>query len=191
MPTKPTSSTWTIRFKHHRTTILLHIDPQQTFSTIRADLLKAISDTNPNGTFNNQTIPRNPDNVLLARPIDPNDLTYGWELLQRSDGDDDSGLSGKGKGKGKAGVSATGGKARKENRFEDCPQGAGLKDGSVVAFKFKSTEDAGWQAVDGEGEDEDIAIPTEEWDVVVPSMEETYGDQDAMEQDVGDEGAVV
>ncbi|KAH9828044.1 hypothetical protein Tdes44962_MAKER02594 [Teratosphaeria destructans] len=183
---KPTSKTWTVRFKHHRTTVLLHVDPLQKLSSVRAELLKAVQQTCPNGKLDGHTIPTNEADILLARPSDINNLSLGWDPLQH-DPDLDAALTeaDTGKGKGKASVSAAPGKSGK-SQVTDSVQGAGLRDGGVVAFKFRSEGDGGAQAVD-EGvdvEDEDrldgetlVGEPvTERWDVVVPSMEEIYGD---------------
>ncbi|KAK3073335.1 hypothetical protein LTR53_005183 [Teratosphaeriaceae sp. CCFEE 6253] len=190
----PTRHTWILRFKQHRTTILLHVDPLQKLSAVRAELLKAIQQTNPSGLLNGRAVPESAQDILLARPADSNDLSLGWEPigegseggLDRTPKDD-----AKGKGKGKAAVGPTlSAKAGGKTDATDSPQGVGLRDGGVVAFKFRSEsvakggdavidigEDGDEKALDGEtlvGE----ARP-EKWDVVVPTMEETYGDEGA------------
>ena len=45
----PPPRTWCLRFKLNRTTILLHVDAQQPFASIRAELLSALRATNPSG----------------------------------------------------------------------------------------------------------------------------------------------
>ncbi|KAK4542852.1 hypothetical protein LTR36_006041 [Oleoguttula mirabilis] len=189
---KLNSTTWTLRFKHHRTTILLHVDPLQSLSSVRAELLKAVQQTCRDGQLNGQSIPDSETDVLLARPVDINDLTAGWEPLDRDDDlatalEEEKSSS---KGKGKAGISKT-----KPAKLTDCPQGAGLRDGGVVAFKFKlraqpaaaerdaveDSDDEEWEKLDGEtlvGE-----ADAEKWDVVVPTMEETYRDEEEGEED--------
>jgi hypothetical protein len=80
-------------------------------------------------------------------PIDKNDLTQGWvalEIARMQNGDGES----------------VGGKGDKMN---ETPKGAMLRDGGVLAFKFR----------EGGDEEEDDG----EWDVVVPSYEE-LGSQD-------------
>lgn len=67
-----------------------------------------------------------------------------------------------------------------------------MREGSIVAFKFKNDEEMNGPSNDGD--DDEIAVAEEDmsrqmWDVVVPTMENTYGD--TMEEDIGDEGAVV
>lgn len=64
-----------------------------------------------------------------------------------------------GKGKGKA-------KGVKRGAGADCPKGAGLKDGAVLAFRW-----------DGEG------MRGSEWEVQIASFEDAYGVQN--ESDVG------
>ncbi|KAK3052990.1 hypothetical protein LTR09_006054 [Extremus antarcticus] len=189
MPTAPTPRTWTLRFKHHRSTILLHIDPIQTLPSIRRDLLAALTQTNPTGTFNTHTLPQNPDEILLAKPVDINDLSLGWETLA-STSTTDSETSGKGKGKASSTASSV---TKGKNSLQDCPQGAGLRDGGVVAFKFKGQGGDEGGVRDTQEEDEDEIVVAEEdrgprrelWDVVVPTLEETYGDQMDEEEDEG------
>lgn len=190
MPIQPNPRTWTLKFKHHKTTIVLHVDPLQTFTSIKAELLKAISDSHSSRSLNGSAIPKNPNEILLAKPLEPNDLSLGWQqiILSNEDGDDDGDSTGK--GKGKAGVVT--GRAPAKNQLKECPQGAGLREGSIVAFKFKNDEEMNGPSNDGV--DDEIAVAEEDmsrqmWDVVVPTMENTYGD--TMEEDIGDEGAVV
>nr|POE92365.1 hypothetical protein CFP56_70436 [Quercus suber] len=162
--------TWTLRFKHHRSTIILHVDPLQKFPLVRAELLKAIQQTNVGGQLNGVDVPSDCDAILLAKLKDNNNLRSGWEQLEKNDEDlfADDDMKGKGKAKAPA-------KSSNKSAVRDCPQGAGLRDGSMVAFKFKSEAQA-----EGNGilDDEPFLSEPETWDVVIPSMEETYGDQD-------------
>jgi hypothetical protein len=87
-----------------------------------------------------------------------------------------------GKGKETAAVAAKHASARSVN---DCPQGAGLRDGGAVAFRFRLKEEKArrQRLMDGELDVDEIAkegmgIDDSEWDVIVPTMEETYGDED-------------
>lgn len=174
MPTKPTPQTWTLRFKTHKTTLFLHIDKTQTFASIKTELLAALQETQVkpphNGTLNGVPIPENADDILLARPVDFNDLEAGWESLEDL-GDEDiitDEVTPKAKGKGRSSVSNTGG-------FRECPLGAGLRDGCVVAFRFRSEDDE----VDEDGE-MDVTGKGKgrcgKWDVVVPSYDDVYGE---------------
>lgn len=186
----PNSRTWTLRLKHHKTTILLHVDPIQKLSSLRADLLLALQQTNPSGELNSHPIPHNADDIILAKPIDINDLSQGWERLeQKTSFAEDADGGSTGKGKGKAAVTATPGKGKAaavtagaNGKLLDCPQGAGLRDGGIVAFRFSSEE----VRQDGTEEDDfamleqDQRGEAEKWDVVVPTIEETYAEQDTM-----------
>lgn len=185
----PNSRTWTLRFKHHKTTILLHAEPIQKLSSIRADLLAALQQTNPSGELNGQKIPQNPDDIILARPADINDLSQGWERLEQKApfADEANDSDAKGKGKGKAITSTPGsgaGKTKAGAQMKDCPQGAGLRDGSIVAFKFRS-EDR--ELRESEAEDDFVMLDEDRegvegrdgFDVVVPTIEETYAEEDA------------
>lgn len=157
----PSSRTWTLRFKHNTRTVLLEVDPLQKLSDVRAELLHALVETNPDGTFNGKEIPKNADHIQLGSANDRNDLSKGYTSLSS----DFEQIEESGKGKGKA----TAGKAKPgSSSAKDCPQGVGLKNGDIVAFKF-----AGDDGVPG---DEDEIL--EQWDVVVPSIEETYREDD-------------
>ena len=179
----PTSRTWTLRLKHNKTTILLHADPIQTLTSLKSDLLIALRDTHTSGTINGHQIPQNADDVILAKPVDINDLTQGWERLSAGAKSAENGSDAKGKGKATATAGANG---KASAKMTNCPQGAGLRDGGVVAFKFRSEEEADGREGVGEGGDEDIAVLEEdrgpldeEWDVVAPTIDEAYAEQDA------------
>ena len=177
---EPTPRTWTLRFKHQRTTVLLHVDPLQKFPSVKTDLLKAIKDSHPNGKLNGLSVPDSADEVKLAKPKDPNDLRAGWQTLEPQLGlvAEDEGSA---KGKGKAAASSTSKLSKNGAAAQDCPQAAKLRDGAVIAFKFKASKDEEWEKVGKYGE-EDEAIEVAEddaeevWDVVVPTVEETYGE---------------
>lgn len=170
----PTPRTWTLRFKQQRTTILLEVDPLQKFSDVRTELLQALEETNPSGKLNGQDIPKNPDHIKLGRAVDRNHLNLGYTSIDKSA---EEGAASTGKGKGKSNVAASAKSAA--GQLKDCPQGAGFRNGDIVAFKF----------TDG-GDDEEEDELAERWDVHVPTMEETYGTEDAQDEGLGleDEG---
>ncbi|KAF9690693.1 hypothetical protein EKO04_011487 [Ascochyta lentis] len=115
----PTPSTWTLRLKSHRTTILLHIDPLTPFAKIKSTLYTALLETGLQATSNGPTIalPSSPEEIKLGRPIDALDASQGFEMgeweddsaVSFSDGDgegvggDEGKVKGKGKGKAKGG----------------------------------------------------------------------------------------
>ncbi|KAF2163737.1 hypothetical protein M409DRAFT_25921 [Zasmidium cellare ATCC 36951] len=172
--TEPTPRTWTLRFKHHRTTLLVEVDPLQHLSEVRAELLQALDETNPSGELNGQQIPKNPDQIQLGRAVDRNNLNLGYVTIEKDE--EGSEASGKGRGKSTAGSGTKSSAAQ----MKECPQGAGLRNADVVAFKFKNGDQDGGEGVEG----------AEKWDVKIPTMEETYGDEDG-QQDEGiglDEG---
>lgn len=191
-PITPNSRTWTLRLKHHKTTILLHADPIQKLSSLRAELLLALQRTNPDGTLNGHTIPQSADDIILAKPVDINDLSQGWERLERKapfadDTDGDVGSKGKGKGKASAVTATPGakGKGSANSKTTDCPQGVGLRDGGIAAFRFRSEQEG--QVRKGEADDEFVMLEEDQqglgaegevWDVVVPTIEETYAEED-------------
>lgn len=175
VPTPPTPHTWTLLLKHHRSTLLLHVDPLQSFFSIKTELLRALHETHsssrlPTGT----SIPHSVSDVIFGEPVDVHDLSRGWKRIggDKEEEDDEDVLGDMyGAGSRKKGKVAAGKKASASGSMpDDCPVACGLKDGSVLAYKFRD------ETPDG---DEELGIGGEEkWDVVLPSYE------DAGEEDV-------
>lgn len=198
----PPPRAWCLRFKLNRTTIVLHIDALQTLASVRAELLSALQATHPDGIFRGKSregatveypLPASAEDIALAKRADINDPNAGWESI----GDDleeglifDEDVSGKGKGKAGAsgGTSRSAGKNSASSKgVNDCPQGAGLRDGAVVAFRFRLPEEKArrQRLIEGSLDVDEIAKDgmgdDTAWDVIMPTMEETYGDEDAAE----------
>ena len=184
----PSPQTWTLRLKSHKTTILLHVDPLNTFSTIKSYLYDALQDT---GLRNHETgqsidLPSSPDEIQLGRPLNINDAHEGfqlgeWEYAPADEEDD----TGKGKGKAKAGKKVNGAATTGIANLKDCPKGAGLKDGAVLAFRWAG--DGTWDGVD-DGMDVDNSSGRggkagDMWGVKLASFEDAYGVDN--ETDVG------
>ncbi|KAF3051282.1 hypothetical protein E8E11_010909 [Didymella keratinophila] len=149
---QPTPSTWTLRLKSSRTTVLLHIDPLTPFSAIKASLLTALRETGftTSSAGAATTLPSTPSAIQLGRPQDPLDPKSGFVLGEWEEDNDedvaiDEGKNSKGKGKKGSG--------------RDCAKGAGLKDGAVLAFRWEGLEGAEEQG----------------WGVEIASFEDAYG----------------
>jgi hypothetical protein len=170
-PVVPNPRSWTLRFKNGKSTIMIEVDPLQSLSDIREELLAAIQHTHTDGTLNGHDIPQNPDEIKLGIPVNVNDLKEGWIALERQDVDDGDAAP-TGKGKGKASVAAS---VRKPGAasLKACPQSVGMRDGGLVAFKFASEDEV------TEVEADDFAIAEEKWNVDVPTMESTYDNEEA------------
>ncbi|PNS13913.1 hypothetical protein CAC42_1404 [Sphaceloma murrayae] len=133
MPTTGTPQTWTLLFKYQTSTILLHAARDQTFTSLKSDLLSALRATSRDDHFAGLPIPSDPSEVHLGKPLDAADLSKGWETVEPTEEDEEmeeameqlDGARGKGKGR-----------AAKKSSGLDCPAGAGLRDGSVLAFRF-------------------------------------------------------
>lgn len=163
--TTPSATTWTLRLKHHKTTVLLHIDPLQTLSSVKSHLLTALQQTCPSNEISGRTLPSNADDFALAKPQDVHDVSLGWE---RIDGVSEGDESGKGKGKGRA------------DWAKDTVKGAGVKDNGVLAFQWETEEEKREREKkeDAADEEDDLGLGEEkrwEWDVVIPSWEDAYG----------------
>ncbi|KAF2852507.1 hypothetical protein T440DRAFT_29336 [Plenodomus tracheiphilus IPT5] len=182
--TAPSPQTWTLRLKAHKTTVLLHVDPLQNFSNIKAQLYDALQETGLKHRETSERIelPSSPSDIQLGRPINVNDASEGfqlgeWEYPVGEEEDD----GGKGKGKAKATNKTNGG----IKDLKACPKGAGLKDGAVLPFRWIG--DGFWH-----GDDEDMDLEDDKrkggkepdmWGVQLASFEDAYGVEN--ETDVG------
>ncbi len=161
---EPEPSFWTLRFKNHRTTILLYSQPDTSFRAIRQELLTMLKTTNPSGDLHGALIPSEADDVVLGIPKDAKDLQAGWNELEIPEQQLEE-----------SGPAASGGRNKRklggEQSTLDCPRGVGLKDGAVLAFKFRSAS----HRDDHDGEDHVMNGMSEDWDVVLPSYDDDYG----------------
>jgi len=171
----PSPQTWTLRLKARKTTVLLHVDPLHTFSFIKTQLYDALKDTGLKDPETHETIqlPESPEDIQFGRPVDVHDPQQGfqvaeWEMPAYESEED----GGKGKGKAKAGKSGG-----SKSGIKDCPKGAGLKDGAVLAFRWAG--DGIWDGVD----DEDLEDGSNMWGVKLASFEDAYGVEN--QSDVG------
>ncbi len=124
---------------------MLLVPQSQPFTTIKLHLLEAIKATGIND-INGSPIPSDPEAIVFGLPIDKNDINKGWvplKIPELEDGDT--------KGKG----------IKKGTVLNESPLGAGLKDGALLAFKFR------------EGDDEEDA----KWDVIIPSYDDEPASQ--------------
>ncbi|KAL8873723.1 MAG: hypothetical protein Q9174_000854 [Haloplaca sp. 1 TL-2023] len=135
----------TLRFRQHKLTILLFVSPQDTIDSIKSKLLETIQSTGVN-EINGHRLPTNAEDISLGVPIDKNDISQGWVDLEIPALDDNDGKKGK----------------AKESILNKTPQGAGLKDGSLLAFRFQAADK----------DDDELIANNERWDVVMPSFEE-------------------
>ena len=135
---------WTLRFKQHKTTILLFVQQSQSFDSIKRDLLDAIKATNIK-EINGNSLPSDPEDIELGLPKDKNDVSKGWVPLIIPEGEE---ADVKGKG------------VKKGSILNGSPLGAGLKDGAMLAFRFTK------------GAAEDGMDLDDEWDVIMPSYDD-------------------
>ncbi len=166
-PDEPDPSQWTLKLKHHKTTVFLYVEPMTSFKDIKKELLRVLNESNSSGKVNGHKIPSDPEHIMLGAPVDHSDLSKGWASLASLPTNDNVTAES---------VRTTRGGGTSANRNLDCPQGAGLKDGAVLAFKFKSHDANGVNGVNGAG--------GEHWDVLLPSYEEAYENSQGASQNM-------
>ena len=120
----PTPSTWTLKFKRDKITVVLFVQPDQSFASIKQAFLEAL-EARKITRFEDQAVPKSSNEIMFAKLRTVNDTESGWEsLTPPSQGGDPSETRGSNKRKLSGG-----------GRL-DCPVGLGLKDGAILAFKF-------------------------------------------------------
>ncbi|KAL8850600.1 MAG: hypothetical protein Q9221_004470 [Calogaya cf. arnoldii] len=152
---RPNPQQLTLRFKCHKTTILLLVAPHDSLISIKSRLLEALKVAR----FSNiqgQALPTKPDDILLGVLINNDDPGEGWTDLEIPELDDGAPKKG----------------PKKPSVLNASPMGAGIKDGSVLAFKFRT------EASDAD----DLDMADNEWDVIIP----TFDDEDASQMKEGD-----
>ncbi|KAF2875818.1 hypothetical protein BDV95DRAFT_626233 [Massariosphaeria phaeospora] len=177
----PDPKSWTLRLKSRKTTVLLHVDPLHTFEHIKSTLLKALQDTSLRDPDTDQDVPlpESSSEIVLGRPVDINDAHQGFQTGQweySADEEDVEETKGKGKAKAKAKKTADGAQFAGAANMKNCPKGANLKDGAVLAFRWRG--DGIWngegdmdidvKGANAEGEEVDM------WGVQLASFEDSY-----------------
>lgn len=142
---------WTLRFKQHKTTVLLFAQQSQSLDSIKCDLLDAIKARGIE-EINGNALPSDPEDIEFGVPRDKYDISKGWVPLKIPEVEE-----GDTKGKGKA--------VKKDSVLNGSPLGAGLKDGAMLAFRFTK------------GPAEDGMDVDDEWDVIIPSYDDEVGSQ--------------
>lgn len=142
---------WTLRFKQHKTTVLLFAQQSQSLDSIKRDLLDAIKARGIE-EINGNALPSDPEDIEFGVPRDKYDISKGWVPLKIPEVEE-----GDTKGKGKA--------VKKDSVLNGSPLGAGLKDGAMLAFRFTK------------GPAEDGMDVDDEWDVIIPSYDDEVGSQ--------------
>lgn len=99
---------------------------------------------------------------MLGVPVDKNDLSSGWVDLEILEKEDD----------GQDGSKSNG--VKKNSVLNASPQGAGLRDGAILAFKFRRDDD-----------EDESNIDYSDWDVIMPTYDDEDESQDEVEEASG------
>jgi hypothetical protein len=186
--TLPQPAHITLLLKHAKSTVFLSVSPQQSFTSIKSLLLSALQARNitslPSSDGTTTTLPSTPEGIELGVLIDKKDASRGWTLLDANSTTSAATSKSTTKAKAKVGTS-------KDD--PDTPAGAGLGDGSWLAYRVKKEGSSDDVSVDENG---DVVVPDDMegdqgWYVVLPSFEEdeVAGDDDG--EDEGMEGVEV
>jgi hypothetical protein len=150
---KPDPLSWTLRFKKHKTTVLLMLPAQESIPSAKEKLHNALKARNIR-EVNGDPVPEHPADIELGIPIDRNEPEKGWVRLDRQTGEaEDEGTNGAGR--------------PKKRSLADSLQGADIRDGQAIAFRFKRAPGGVGEVADSDEDFEDLG-----WDVVLPSLDD-------------------
>ena len=163
--TLPSQSHLTILFKHHKSTTVLSVSPTQPLPSIKS-LLLAVLTSRGITSLSATALPSDREDIEFGILADKRDPSKGWVRLSNVEVNGDV----KGKKKttsGKSKISAGG----------NTPEGLGLVDGSLVAFRIRKPSKGKGKARESDDEDEDDVIDVDMeddpgWDVILPSFED-------------------
>lgn len=159
LATLPSEDSLILLFKHAKHTVLLSVMPDEPFSNVKVLLLTALRSRSIS-TISDVPLPDDPEEIEFGVLIDRRDPSKGWTPLRIRLQEIADGKEAKKKGGGKKGVPC------------ETPAGAGLVDGSWVAFRVKPDLRAGKKESDDEGIS-DIDIPEDPgWSVVIPTWDD-------------------
>ena len=148
----------TILFKCARHTVLLSLLPSTPFSDVKSLLLLALQTRNITSIAGVSVPPAEcADQVEFGIPKDKKDLKKGFISLDIAEQVLMDGKGGKKK--------ANGNKATPNEN----PAGAGLGDGSILAFRFRSQNDV---EMEEEGDDEARSLDDPGWHVELPRYDD-------------------
>lgn len=155
LTTLPTPEHNTLLLKNHKQTVLLSVLPTTPIPEIKSLLLAAIKSLNID-SIGNQSVPEAAEDIEFGILKNKKDPGEGWVPLIIKETDSGDGKLGKKKPAGK------------KNLLNESSAGAGLVDGSIIAFRFKTKD----QPVEVEDDDEMELEADPGWIVIMPSYED-------------------
>lgn len=147
---------WTVRFKIHKITILLYVEPAQKLAAVKEELLLALRETHTSNHLQGQhglyRIPDTVDGIQLARLVEDDGESPIWQPIEVEDQQQSTPAS-KGKDKVPIGV---------DRGSRETVQTAGISDGCIIGMRFRGTGSPASNSENG---------AEEQWDVLFPSNE--------------------
>ncbi|EED16570.1 conserved hypothetical protein [Talaromyces stipitatus ATCC 10500] len=149
----PDPLSWTLRFKKHKTTVMLMLPAQASIQSTKEKLHSALRSRGLS-QINGDPIPDDASQIEFGTPIDRNDLEKGWVRIDpKVDENGDSETKKPSAGRPKKGA------------LTDSLQAANIRDGQAIAFRFR-------KASEGKDSDEDEDLEDPGWDVSIPSLDD-------------------
>jgi hypothetical protein len=159
----PTPEHITLLLKNHKQTVLLSVTPETSFADIKSLLLAALKSRNI-ASIDNTPLPDEPEAIEFGVLRNKKNPAEGWMSLVIKEVEVGDAKGGKRKVGGKKSV------------LNESPAGAGLGDGSILAFRFRTKPKE--EALEQEGEngnedDDEMGIEDDPgWNVIFPSYDD-------------------
>ncbi|OXV10958.1 hypothetical protein Egran_01287 [Elaphomyces granulatus] len=146
----------TLRFKKHKTTVLLLLPPLESIELTKEKLLEALK-TRGILEINGDPVPNNSSDIELGVPVDRNELEKGWTRLDF----DDSDITG--------GEAMTNGAGRKKRKPNMNLRSADIRDGQPIAFRFRKPRE---EIQDKDELELELELEDPAWDVIIPTLDD-------------------
>ncbi|KAL6253322.1 hypothetical protein RBB50_001045 [Rhinocladiella similis] len=168
----PTPDMITLLFKCHKSTTVLSVLPDTSFSEIKTLLLEALRSRNVTTLPNTETpLPEDPEQLELGVLADRKDASKGWVALTIKEQEFKGARGSKKKVGGETSV------------LNESPLGAGLNDGTWIAYRSraqqKKSEDVDMVEADGTSGIDLTEDPG--WDVVIPTFDDEDDNDEVVE----------
>ena len=146
----------TLRFKKHKTTVLLILPSLESIESTKEKLLKALK-TRGILEINGDPVHNDSYDIVLGVPVDRNELEKGWTRLDFDDPD----ITG--------GEAMTNGAGRKKRKPDMSLGSADIRDGQPIAFRFRRPRE---EVQDMDEVELELELEDPAWDVIIPALDD-------------------
>jgi hypothetical protein len=145
---------WTLRFKKHKTTVLLVLPSTESIQSTKGKLLAAVKARGVK-EINGDPVPDDPSEIEFGVPVDRNELEKGWTRLDTEGSEFISGDA------------PHASSARRKHKPNITLRSADIKDGQPIAFRFRNSVE-----MDENRDELELELEDPGWDVIIPTLDD-------------------